>query len=175
VKHKDKRAILICCWIVAAYALYTAIKTKLHWYVMPIYPALAFSSAIFMERFLKNRAFKFSVAAILIIMLLQVPISWAFKLDFNPEVKKVSAYAREFYKRGNDIYIIGGSSSEMFYCDFAREFNKNLYDSLIAGGADEIYCIILPEELNQTAIKYNFEYDPIYESKRLSFYKIRFK
>lgn len=175
IKFKDKRTILICCWIATTYVLYTAVKTKLHWYIIPIYPALAVSSAMFLERFCKNNVFKFSLAVILIIMLIQIPISWAFKLDLNPEVKKVGRYARELLSEEKNIYIIGMTYSEMFYCDFAQPLDKDLYNSIIAKGEQWAYCIILPELLAESSRKYNFDYEPIYESSRLSLYKIRFK
>lgn len=175
IKFKDKRAILICCWIGATYVLYTAVRTKLHWYIVPIYPALALSSAMFLERFFKNKAFKFALIIILIGMLIQVPISWAFKLDYTPEVKKVANYAKKLQPEEKNIYIIGMSYSEMFYCDFAQPLEKGLYNSIIARGEQEAYCIILPEYLEEASVKYNFGYQPIYESDRLSLYKIKFK
>ncbi len=175
IKYREKKAILICCWIAVTYALYTAVKTKLHWYTMPIYPALAFSSGIFLERFLKGKIFKSSLVIILIGMLIQVPISWAFKLDFTHDVKKVGDYAREFHDRGEDVYITELTYSEVFYCNFAQPLGRDAYNSIIARGEREAYCIILPEHLKETSIKYNFSYQPIYESDRLSLYRIRFK
>ena len=108
-------------------------------------------------------------------MLAQAPISWAFKLDLNPEVKKVSAYARDIHTAGENVYIIGMSYSEMFYCGFAIPLEQKVYDELIAKGTKEVYCMILPEYLGEFSAKYNFGYDPIYKTGRLSLYKISFE
>ncbi len=175
IRYRLKKAILICCWIAVAYVLYTAVKTKLHWYIMLIYPALALSSGIFLERFLKGKIFKLSLVIILIGMLLQVPISWAFKLDFTHDVKKVGDYARELHDRGEDVYITELTYSEVFYCSFAKPLEIDLYHTIINEGKRNAYCIILPEYLKETSIKYNFSYQPVYESDRLSLYRIRFK
>ncbi len=95
MKNKDRRAILIISWIAVVYLICTVVRTKLHWYVMPIYPALAVSSAIFIGSFFKNRFLNFILAVILLGMLTQVPISWAFKLDFNAKAKEAALSSRE--------------------------------------------------------------------------------
>ena len=89
VKNKDKMAILLTAWALSVFIICTIVKTKLHWYVIPVYPALAIASALFIERFLKNKLFYAGISIILFAMILQVPISWAFKLDYNPGAKNV--------------------------------------------------------------------------------------
>lgn len=95
LKDKDKRAILMVSWIAAVYIICTVVKTKLNWYVMPIYPALAISSAIFLSSFLKGRFYNLILAVILLGMLIQVPASWAFKLDFNAKAKEAALNSME--------------------------------------------------------------------------------
>lgn len=90
VTQKDKRAILLFVWAASVFAICTIVRTKLHWYIMPVYPAIAMASAVFLARFLKDRLFYAAISAILLIMLAQVPVSWAFKLDLNPDVKKAA-------------------------------------------------------------------------------------
>ena len=93
LRKRDRRAMLLCAWMVVMYTLYTIVQSKLHWYIMPVYPALAVSSGIFLDRFLKNKAFKIFVAVILLGMLIQVPVSWAFKLDFNAKAKDAALHS----------------------------------------------------------------------------------
>jgi 4-amino-4-deoxy-L-arabinose transferase-like glycosyltransferase len=90
VKQKDKRAILLLVWAVSVFAICTTVRTKLHWYIIPVYPALAMASALFLERFLKDKLFYAAITVILLAMLVQVPVSWAFKLNLNPDVKKAA-------------------------------------------------------------------------------------
>ncbi|MFH0732492.1 MAG: glycosyltransferase family 39 protein [Candidatus Omnitrophota bacterium] len=175
IRHKDKKALLLCCWITATYVLYTAVKTKLHWYIMPIYPALALSSALFVERFFKGMAFRILLAVILIGMVIQVPISWAFKLDFNPEVKEVSGYARKLHLKGEKVYLYGISYCETFYCDFAEILSRQSYDRIVNEGIHDAYCVMQPRFLEETSLTYNFDYAPISVSDRIALYKIKFK
>lgn len=87
IKDRDKRAILVLSWAAVVFIICSMVQTKLHWYIMPVYPALAIASAITLERFFKNRAFYVIISFILLAMLIQVPVSWAFKLDFNAKAK----------------------------------------------------------------------------------------
>lgn len=89
-KDKDKKAILFTAWAASVLVICTIVKTKLHWYIMPIYPALAIMSSLFMERLFRGKAFYVAVAVILAGMIIQVPVSYAFKLDFNQKAKNAA-------------------------------------------------------------------------------------
>jgi len=174
-KDKDKRLVFLLSWAFVTYFLYGAVRTKLHWYVMPIYPALALLSAFLLKEFLRKKLLYAALIIVLIGMLAQVPLSWAFKLDYTPDIKKVSTLGMGLCKNGDDIYMISGNDSEIFYYDFAKELDRSVYQSLMSQGKKEIYCIILPGMFKEKKEEYNFDSEPIYESKRTSFYKITFK
>lgn len=95
IKDKDRRAILLVLWAAVVFTIYTIVQTKLHWYIVPIYPALAIASAIALERFFRKRAFYLVLSIILLGMLIQVPVSWAFKLDFNAKAKAAAAHSKK--------------------------------------------------------------------------------
>ncbi|MDP3791551.1 MAG: glycosyltransferase family 39 protein [Candidatus Omnitrophota bacterium] len=174
-KDRDKRLVFLLSWVLVTLFLYSAVRTKLQWYIMPIYPALALLSAFLLKRFLTKKLLYVALIVILAGMLAQIPLSWAFKLEYTPDIKKVSALGMELHKAGNDIYMISGNDSEIFYYDFTRELDKSVYQSLISQGKKEIYCIILPDIFKEKKEEYNFDYEPIYESERTLFYKITFK
>ena len=177
VRYKDKRAILICCWIVTAYILYTAVKTKLHWYIMPVYPAVALSSAIFLERFFKYRAFKLSLAIILITMLIQVPISWAFKIDFCPDVKEAANYTKELYNDGSTIYFYGGhDNKEIFYfSDFSMFMSDENAPSKDAIFSKKVYCVIRLDDIEQAEKEYNYIFEPVKHFDDIAIARVRNK
>lgn len=93
IKDKDRRAIFVVSWAAAVFTICTIVRTKLHWYIMPVYPALAISSAIFLGKVFKDRMFKAVIMIILLGMLVQVPVSWAFKLDFNAKAKDAALHS----------------------------------------------------------------------------------
>lgn len=87
IKDKDKRAILIVSWAAAVFTICTVVRTKLHWYIVPIYPALAIASAVALDGFFRRKVFYLILFFVLLAMLIQAPVSWAFKLDFNAKAK----------------------------------------------------------------------------------------
>jgi 4-amino-4-deoxy-L-arabinose transferase-like glycosyltransferase len=89
-RYRDNKALLVAVWAVSVFLICTIVKTKLHWYIMPAYPALAIASAMFLGRLFKGRIFYAFLAITLFGMILQVPISWAFKLDLNHKVKEAA-------------------------------------------------------------------------------------
>lgn len=95
IKNRDNRAMLMVSWAAAVFTICTIVRTKLHWYIVPIYPALAISAAIFFEAFFKKKFFAPILALILIGMLIQVPVSWAFKLDMNAKVKDAALHSKK--------------------------------------------------------------------------------
>ena len=104
-KSKDKKAILFTCWAAAVFIICTIVRTKLHWYIVPIYPALAVVSAVFLERFFKGKLFYTVAAVILVGMIIQVPISYAFKLDFNQKAKSAALNSITLpYEDGGTIF-----------------------------------------------------------------------
>jgi 4-amino-4-deoxy-L-arabinose transferase-like glycosyltransferase len=111
-KYRGKAEILLVSWTIAVFIIFSMVKTKLHWYIIPIYPALAASSAIFLERFFNKRLFPLILALILLAMLIQVPLSWAFKLDLNPMVKNAAL---------NSIKLPYEDNGTIFYYDTIKK------------------------------------------------------
>jgi len=108
VRDRDKRAILVISWIAVVFTICSVVQTKLHWYIMPIYPALAIASAVTLEKFFRNKAFYVILSVVLLGMLIQVPVSWAFKLDFNQKAKAAALRSEKLPYEDN---------GSMFYYD----------------------------------------------------------
>ena len=105
IKDKDKRAILVVLWVAVVFTVYSVVRTKLHWYIMPLYPALAIASAIALEKFFRKKAFYFILSIILLGMLIQIPVSWAFKLDYNAKAKAAALRGEKLpYKDNGSIF-----------------------------------------------------------------------
>lgn len=116
VIYRSKKAVLISCWILTSYALYTFVRTKLHWYIMPVYPAMALAAGIATVKFIRGRLFYAAAAVFFIIIFLQIPFSWAFKLDFSPDVKQASLRVKQLYDNAETVYFYGGyDNKELFY------------------------------------------------------------
>jgi len=83
---------LFVIWILTVYVVFTLVKTKLHWYIIPVYPALMLVAAWGVEKIFR----RFAVGIVCVIAFIGVMYFGAkkevFSMDFNPEIKH---FARE--------------------------------------------------------------------------------
>jgi len=173
VRKHDKRAILACSWILATYVLFSAVATKIHNYIIPIYPALALSSGIFLARFLKNKMFHIFLSAVLILMVVQVSYSWAFKLDFSLDLKTVAARAEALKARGAYVFSSPRDASDVFYTDFAVFLTPDTYAAAINNNIRDAFLLVPSDQIGPLASEYNFAFTKVYDSWKLSMFKIR--
>ena len=134
---------------------------------------MALSSGIFLARFMKNKAFYIFLSAVLILMVAQVSYSWAFKLDFSPDLKKVASQAKELKSRGAYVFSLPRDASDVFYTDFAVVLTPDAYSAAISKNINEAFLLAPSEEISPTALKYNFGYTKVIDSEKLSLFKIR--
>jgi hypothetical protein len=157
IRNKQKPALLLICWIAATYILYSLVQTKLHWYIMPIYPALGISCALLIERLSGIRFYKIVLIVIITGMLLQIPYSWAFRLDLNPDAKHASEYSKAMLREGKDIYIYRiDDNADKFYMEEIGLLDKGILQKALSGKSD-VYCLIkriyIPEAENRCGCK----------------------
>jgi 4-amino-4-deoxy-L-arabinose transferase-like glycosyltransferase len=163
IRYRGKSALLLSCWIITSYLLFTLVKTKLHWYIIPIYPALALSSGITVSKFLKGKLFYLTVVVFFIIMILQVPISWAFKLDFSPNVKAASIRVKELHDNGYNVYFYGGyDNKDLFYFNDITVFLPRKDKPLTKQEKDKIaYFITRLNSIQDIKKKYGYHFEVV--------------
>jgi 4-amino-4-deoxy-L-arabinose transferase-like glycosyltransferase len=102
---KEKQHILPVIWASAAFVIISAVKTKLHWYVMPIYPALALLTGWALSSILK----KYTVPVVSLLaacsMIYLAADKHVFNLDYSPQVKATAEAARAAARPDEKIYI----------------------------------------------------------------------
>lgn len=97
---KKSNVMLICLWIVLPFILYTIAKTKIEWYILPIYPPIAICCGALFSKFLMqenhNRKVLIALVSVFLIIVLdyQVAISYiVHNYNDNPcqtSIRKVS-------------------------------------------------------------------------------------
>lgn len=118
LRHKDKASLLLLCWTVVPFALYNVGRSKIGWYMIPIYPALALLTMQLLRRVVKGKG---ALLVALIATLAFNPWLPAAK-DFNPGVKAVATYSRYVLQPGDILvnYFPGSywiRPSALFYAD----------------------------------------------------------
>jgi 4-amino-4-deoxy-L-arabinose transferase-like glycosyltransferase len=128
-KEAEEKAafILIAISIATILTLFTIVKTKLPWYIIPVYPFLAIAVVISVGRIIdvQQKTVRQLLFALAFIVLLSVPIARIVfypkyrTLDHRPELKEMSLLAREQSSRqGNTFfYNIHEETTALFYLD----------------------------------------------------------
>lgn len=89
-RHRERGPILLLCWVAVPMLLYNVSRSRIGWYMIPIYPALALLAALLLVRAVGAR---WSLAIILGATLAFNP--WLPRAgDFSPGVKAVAVYSR---------------------------------------------------------------------------------
>jgi len=87
-QRKDRGIVLLLCWTAVPMILYNLSRSRIGWYMIPIYPALALLTMYLLVMVLRSRL---AVIAVLLVTLAFNP--WLPRVnDFNPDVKEVVTY-----------------------------------------------------------------------------------
>jgi len=116
LRHRKEKMLLPVIWVFTVLVVFTAVKTKLHWYIMPVYPALSVIAGWGAEKFLKKYAFP-AVVLVSCVSVLYFGVKkdlWA--LDFNPSVKSFYSKVAGTLEEGKELYLCDISDPGMrFY------------------------------------------------------------
>lgn len=119
VNNRNKELILPVVWALVVLVIFSIVKTKLHWYMVPIYPALSILIGWGMSKIFK----KLTVFLVLIftaasLMYLSVDKS-IFNLDYSPEIKKIALTVKGIIPENQKIYLcnIGDPGIQFYFGD----------------------------------------------------------
>lgn len=90
LRHRDRAATLLLCWTLVPMLLYNISRSKIGWYIIPVYPALALLTMNLLAAVLRREL------ALLLVLVTTVafhPILPSAR-DFNPDVKSVASYSK---------------------------------------------------------------------------------
>ncbi len=115
-KRGEKEHLIPVIWASAVIGLFSVVKTKLHWYIMPVYPALALMTGWALAKILK----RYTVAAV-IILAAACTVYLAFEknifnLDYSPRIKSIALQTRAALSPGEKVFLYDISDPDLqFY------------------------------------------------------------
>jgi 4-amino-4-deoxy-L-arabinose transferase-like glycosyltransferase len=129
--HRNRSHILPLVWSVTVLLLFSAVRTKLHWYVMPVYPPLALFAgwglSLLARRYTAPAAFVLCVGAVLYLSADKA----VFDLDYSPGTKRTAEKAIELSKNGRELYLYGISDPGMQFYMGGKAVNKHSGDDML--------------------------------------------
>jgi len=87
---------LLVIWIAIVFGFFTfLIKTKLSWYILLCYPALALTIAVFLAEWTKERYKAWVKPGIIVVLLLHIPFSGVMVQDYSSGIKALAPSVKE--------------------------------------------------------------------------------
>ncbi|MGD2279370.1 MAG: glycosyltransferase family 39 protein [Candidatus Omnitrophota bacterium] len=116
IARREKEHFLPVIWAGAVLVLFSMVKTKLHWYMIPVYPALSMMSGWGAERLFKKRTIPvISILAFISLSYLSIEKN-IFDLDYSPAIKRIAVKVKKTVPEGQAVYLYDISDPGMqFY------------------------------------------------------------
>lgn len=105
LRHRKEKMLLPVIWVFTVLVVFTAVKTKLHWYIMPVYPALCVIAGWGAEKFLKKYAFPVVIFVSCVSVFYFGAKKDLWTLDFNPSVKSFYSKVARSLGKGQELYL----------------------------------------------------------------------
>ncbi|MBD3380097.1 MAG: phospholipid carrier-dependent glycosyltransferase [Candidatus Omnitrophica bacterium] len=104
IRFREKEHLLPLVWTFTVLLLFSAVRTKLHWYVMPVYPALAIITGWGAAKLLKSRVFIMMPLLCALSLFYLATEKNIFDLDYSPETKMFAESALNLGECGKPLY-----------------------------------------------------------------------
>jgi 4-amino-4-deoxy-L-arabinose transferase-like glycosyltransferase len=101
-KHSFRFLLL---WIFFFLAFFSfAVKTKLAWYILPIYPAISIAIGVLIARFLAEKYHWIAKPIFLAVLILHIPTSDYVK-NHSPKIKELSSVIQANVREGDSVFL----------------------------------------------------------------------
>jgi len=130
IKERIGKAWILVSCIVMTLLLFSLMGTKLHWYIMPVYPALAIVSAWGADKLLR----RFALPVVIVVSVASLFYFGAKKdiydLDLNPEIKSFSVKVDDVSSSGNKpvyLYDLADPGMRFYFGDLGENIRAGMY------------------------------------------------
>lgn len=123
LRHQGSRLILV--WIAVIFGFFTfLVGTKLHWYILPIDPALSLSVGVFLAFVVKDRFDSWVKILIAVVLFLHIPFSSVIVQDYSPGIKALRPVVQAEIGREEGIYLFQfhEEPASVFYLEKATQY-----------------------------------------------------
>ncbi|MBI4432286.1 MAG: glycosyltransferase family 39 protein [Candidatus Omnitrophica bacterium] len=152
IKDREPEVIFVTVWMFFIFCVFTLARTKLPWYIMPLYPPLSLSVAYVFVKIFSENYWKVVSFIFLLIMILHVYYGRIFNQDYSPGLRTLSPVIRKEMGQERDIYLYNmhDSPAVSFYVG-KRSFYVDNADALweAVQAKKRLYLIIPDKELGQ--------------------------
>ncbi len=147
-RTKNKAMIFIAVWIFFALGFWTLVRTKLHWYILPIYPALSLSLACVFARFVKEK-YILPVGIMFLLTIASHAKRNVFAANGSPDLKNIAASVKNVVPEGKVVALYNSNdrSANFFYTERPTISLLTEPDLVAAAQQGDFYCLIYRKAL----------------------------
>ena len=132
-------------WIFFILSAITLIRTKLGWYILPLYPALSLTVGFFLAKMLDENRRRYAEALFLLVLCLHIPYSHVFRADYSRDLKGIAQNLKKEVPADEILYLY--NYHEIPAAAFYLERKSAYLDSpesfiSTARGARSFFCLV---------------------------------
>ncbi len=148
IRMKNKEMIFVTVWIFCTLGLWTLVKTRLHWYILPIYPALSICVACVCAKVVKEKYILPAGIVFLITIASHVKRN-VFEANYNPDLKSISASVKNIVPEGKVVFLYNSTdcSANLFYSGRSTRSLMTKESLMEAAKQGDFYGLISKKDL----------------------------
>jgi len=155
ILKKDKKHILPVIWVAVVFLIFSLVKTKLYWYILPIYPALAILIASGISKLFHKKAAVLTLVLAVIFSAYLITVKKIFSLDYSPRTKSIALAVNRLIPSGEKFFLCAvGDPGIRFYLNDYKFISE--YELKDAVGEKNSYIAFQPDLLKKLD-KVNFD------------------
>ena len=148
IRSKSKPVIFVLIWMLCSLGLWTIVKTKLHWYILPLYPALSICVAYAFAQIVKKK-YVFPVALMFLVTIASHAKRNVFAANGSPDLKNIAASVKNVVPEGKVVALYNSNdrSANFFYTERPTISLLTEPDLVAAAQQGDFYCLIYRKAL----------------------------
>ncbi|MBI2095895.1 MAG: glycosyltransferase family 39 protein [Candidatus Omnitrophica bacterium] len=155
VRERLNEIQFLAVWMFSMFLVITLMKTKLAWYLLPVYPALSISVGYVLARVFEERYKNFVRLLFLVIMALHVPYSHLFHHDYSRPIKGIASAVSSVVPAGSSLYLYNyhEAPAVAFYLGRKTGYldDDNAFFAAAEASQKDFYCLIFRKDLDRFA------------------------
>ena len=151
-KDREEEIIFIAVWIFSVFGIVTMARTKLAWYIFPVYPALSLSVAYFFTKVFNEEKAIYAKILFLLTLAFHAGYSHIFRADYSRPLKHLAPLVQKTVPEGGLVYLYRyhEQPAGVFYLDRNVRYLESPAELENQAGANSgFYCLVRAEDIKE--------------------------
>jgi hypothetical protein len=149
IKDREDEIVFLSVWMYFIFICVTLIKTKLAWYILPVYPALSISVGYIVAKIFQEKHVMIVRALFIVVLILHIPFSHIFSADYSQDLKGIAPVFKREVPPNKLVYLCYYHEipAGEFYLDRRFAYLDSEADILAKAKEHEFYFLIHQDKL----------------------------